>query len=194
MTARLHPSNMLDRVTRKVVPRYLRRCPWTKKDDLVNEAMVAMLDALPRYDGVRSLEGFLFGAAQRAVHRYAWRQGSALHVCPRMASDLPGEVRRTQEAAQPEEALAFVGVAHDVDEVEDADVRARLAARVAELLAQDREGEVARDVLLGGKPATVVAKERALPVRRVQAAAARVRDRIADDARVFVLYEQSVRR
>lgn len=192
----LNTRNLFANVARMAAAPYLRRCPWVDRRELEQVAWEAMLDALPRHDGVRSVPAFLFGAARNAVHRYAWRTGAATHVTTRNAGSLPGDVRRAQAAAvDVDDAVGMQAPdARPDDAAAGRDLRERIAQRCAELLADDLERELVREVLLGDGTAASVARRRALEPRRVQETLMHVRERLATDARLSVLYAQLVGR
>lgn len=133
------------RVAQQVAKAYARRCEWASREELEQEAWLSMLDALPRYDATQGdIGGFLYGAAQRGVHRLAWRLGSAVTVCPRNTSALEGAVRSVQKRTATEETAAaeVPDTSRSVEQaLDDARARHRIAEVVGQLLAEDREAE-----------------------------------------------------
>lgn len=145
-------------VARQVAGAYARRCPWVDREELEQEAWAAMLSALPGYDAARGeLGGYLYGTAQRAVHRHAWRQGSSLTICPRNGGDLPALVRAAQRASVAAETCALgQDDARDAEErLDRARLTARAVALVGELLPKQRERRAVLAVLAGEASATV---------------------------------------
>lgn len=139
------------RVVRQVARVYARRCEWVTAEELEQEGWLAVLDALPRYDAARGdLGGYLYGAAQRAVHHLAWRLGSAVTVYTRNAGALPSAVRAVQMHTVAEDTAAHEPVTVEVERaLDDARARQRIAEVVGQLLAEDREAEAVLAVIRG---------------------------------------------
>jgi len=142
---------LVERVVGQVARVYARRCEWVTAEELTQEGWLAVLDALPRYDPARGdLAGYLYGAAQRAVHHLAWRLGSAVTVYTRNAGALPGAVRAVQLHTVAEDTAAHEPVTVEIERaLDDARTRQRIAEVVGQMLAEGREAEAVLAVLRG---------------------------------------------
>ena len=185
-------GNVYERVVKRAVAPFLRRCAWAERADLEQEAWVALLDALPRYDERRPLEAFLFVAATNAVHRYVWRSGAAVHVTVRNAGDLPREIRRQRAiTATVEDAAPALGTDAQNPErvVGEYEARSRVRERLDRVLSPT-DRRLVEAVLLGGEPASAWAARRGVCPRRTQERVQELRERLAEDPRLLVLHQQ----
>lgn len=155
-------------VARQVTGAYARRCEWTDREELEQEAWCAMLTALPGFDPARGdLGGYLYGTAQRAVHRFAWRQGSALSARVRNAGDLPSSVRQVQQRTVDLADLDEPGVGSLEDDLDARRALAQTVARVRELLPDEREARAVLAVLSGEEDSTTAAARFDVPKARL---------------------------
>ena len=180
---------LVERVVQQVARVYARRCEWVTQAELEQEGWLAVLDALPRYDATRGdLGGFLYGAAQRAVHRLAWRLGSAVTVYTRNAGALAGQVRAVQLHTVAEDTAAYEPVTVDVEQaLDDARARQRIAEVVGQLLAEGREAEAVLAVIRG----EATSAQAAAIAKASDSALTNARDSLAHsiDALAAVLHE-----
>lgn len=142
-------QTLFSRVAGQVAATYCRRCPWADQQDLEQEAWAAMLEARGRFDPTRcDLGGYLYGAAQRAVHRAAWRQGSPLSVSQHRVDT--AQVFAHRRAAVPADEMQQTTYVVAVEETLDrARARERIASVVGDLLAADREADAVMAVISG---------------------------------------------
>lgn len=132
-----------------VTKRYSRTYSWVPRSDLQQEAWVAMLEALPRYDSSRStLDGFLYVTANTALMHLTWSATAAVHI--------PRNIRNKHTISAGKGVTADGVLESQVsqqasvtDQYEEQELRQVVAQVVAEHLADGREGEVMAAVLSG---------------------------------------------
>lgn len=121
-----------------------------------------MLQALETVDkAAPDLGGVLWTAADTAVKRLAWRLGAVATTSRSKA----GEVRLQRERAVTEEALQDLPA--DNASPETLLAREQLALMLARHMAQGREGDAVRAVLLAGMDSRDAAQAYGLNVRTV---------------------------
>lgn len=137
-------------IARLISRRFTRTYRWVQTGELEQEAWVAMLEALPTFNpDAGTLDGYLYRVALRAAKHLVWRLSAAANV-PR-SSATAARVAANRAVADSEERLVVVaaesGTAEEV--LEQAEAAQRTAQVVAEYLAEGREGEIVRAVVVG---------------------------------------------
>lgn len=81
-------------VARKVAARYKARCWWADKDDLVQEATWAVLNAQQRFDPDKgSWEGYAWRAAMQWLRGVVWKASAPVSASFHKLTELEGLVR-----------------------------------------------------------------------------------------------------
>lgn len=171
-------TETMAKVAQQVARNVHRKNGWIDKADLLQEAWVGMLKALPAYqEGLGTLEGYLAQAAIRECRRLIWRVGSAVYV--------PKEKHATSNLAVfrsigPSEELLKCEAGYEDTEatLEAQERKARVAQVVARYLAEGREGEAARLVLLEGEAVRDVTEKVGMPARAITNICTRLRTAI----------------
>lgn len=178
-------SAVLSRVATQVARSYHRTHPWLDAADLQNEAWLAMLEALPRYQPeAGDLGGYLYRCAARAAKRLCWRLSVAANVPENGRA--PAVVARLRKASVGEDVLATVAVEQDAADVALDKVKRDLVLTqvVAEHLAAGRHGEAVRAVLTGEAKSADVAEAAGIPVTALYEATKLAKRRMAADPRI----------
>lgn len=172
-------------IARRAAARYARRCWWADKQELEQEAWVAMLRARKTFDpqvGV-PFGGYAWRAVVVSLSSYLWRQSAPVSAGDRDLEELAGIHRA------PLEAAANVAQALDVEELVDCVRRARLVRDVIDL--HDEDGH-ARAVLLGERRPQEVARESAGDVSQVYRSTQRARSALGTDAELWYAWRDHV--
>lgn len=137
-----------------VAKRYARKCRWADVRDMAQEARVAVLDAYKRYDGKRSVTAYAGTVATYAVRAWLSNNVSAVNVSWRHRKEVA-----TTRVVGDDVLMSMTADDLAADECLAREEGLRLTAeRVAQLLAEGREAELAALVLMGQKSADVAAK------------------------------------
>ena len=163
---------------------FLRRYPWLDAQDLQQEAWVAMLAALPRYqEDVGTLAAFLYRTAHGAMKVHLWRSGTLVKLNRQKANCQTWQtVRHAERAELDNELLSYDRTAHE--ELEAKEAREALALVVAKHLAAGREGEAALAVMTGEMQSGEAAEAFGLPVAKVYRETFATMRRIRKDRRL----------
>jgi len=173
------------RIAKAVAQRYANRCWWADVGDMVQEATVAIIVARRTWDpqvGV-PFDGYAARAAALRVKDWLWRESSpvtgGLHdprknVAGVHAAELKDDVA-PQPARDPGEAL---------DEI---DWRLRVRRRLRALAGRTRDGDLAAEVLVRGRPPADVIRETGADV---YGAVHLVRRKVGSDARMYALWRR----
>jgi DNA-directed RNA polymerase specialized sigma24 family protein len=167
----------LGEVVPRIAGRYAAKCWWADRDDLEQEAWVAVLEAKSTWDPDRGvpLHWYAWRAAALRLRNYLWE-----HSSPVTGPRCRGEVLKGLTRA-PAELLDDMA-AKDPDEVEAVERWwAGLSEHVREIVRCGRHGDLATRTLLGPETAVEVALDTGWSVSLVQKAAWRARKRIRDD-------------
>lgn len=137
-----------------------------------------MLQALETVDtSVPDLGGILWTAADTAVKRLSWKAGAIATTSRREAQ--AGEVRRQRLTAAPSDALCAVEA--DGESAETLLAREELSLLLARHMAQGKEGDAVRAVLLAGMGSSEAAAAYGVPVRDVYYQTRLAKERIKRD-------------
>jgi DNA-directed RNA polymerase specialized sigma24 family protein len=150
----------MEAIARSVARRYGRQCWWADRDDLMQEACLAVLAASaffdPRVGVPRS--AYLRRAARLAVGKFLWRESSPVHAPYGAAAGL--------FRAEVTEALADDGGTPD-EEAHRERWFARVQARLHELASGDPAVALGLEVILLEIPLSEYARRSGLTWREV---------------------------
>lgn len=160
----------------------------SSEEDLIQEAMLAMIKAVPNYDPAfgSTPRAYLFTVAKRTISSMVWRASSPVSTSQTtMLPELQGLIRAPLQEAndKPNEDNPEALLARDEWlEQACAAVRARIHEASPDGLAEA--------VLLGEKKPREVAIEYAVPVQKVYSATARARARVGSDLNLWRMWRE----
>lgn len=170
---------LLSRIAGETSHTYHRTHPWLDREELKQEAWVAMLQALPLHAPESGpLAAYLATCAYRACKRLCWRMSVPANVPASSAT--PQKIARLRASTVEESALAVVPEAQGTaaEQMETIEQREALAQLVADCLAQEREPDAIRAVIYGEMPAREAAIAFDVPVARLYKRTEKVRAKL----------------
>lgn len=170
---------LLSRIAGETSHTYHRTHPWLDREELKQEAWVAMLQAMPLHVAESGpLAAYLATCAYRACKRLCWRMSVPANVP--MSSATPQKIARLRASTVEESALEVLpgnqGTA--AEQLESIEQREALAQLVAECLAQEREPDAIRAVIYGEMPAREAAETFNVPVQVIYRRTEKVRAKL----------------
>lgn len=170
-------------IAKKVARRYARRCWWASREDLEQEASLAVMQAARTFDphvGV-PFKGYAHRAAVNALGPYLWRQSSPVsetfHRLKTLAGVVHTELKEAYHLASPDRPDLML---------EEAQWRQQVRERVLALAQETPDGQLAMALLLEGEAAA----EDDQPRQSVYRASARIRGKIRIDWELYSLWKE----
>jgi len=166
-----------------VARRYKRRCWWADVDELCHEAVVAIMQAIPRWDaevGV-PIQAYVWRAAIFACKHYLWRNSTPVSETHHRRGDLR-DVRRAElhddHASSENVELSVI----------EQDWRLRVKAQLELIISDTPNGDLAAAVLLEERSPKECAEDG--NVSAVYRAASILRNRIRSSYPVYGLWKE----
>lgn len=173
------------RIARAVARRYKKKCWWANVDDMTSEASVAILESAANWDpqvGI-PIDGYVARAAALRVRDYLWRQSSPVSGGLHNPRELIAGVHAApldEDIVQHEESVE--------SQLDKMQWRLRVRDRLRQLAERTRDGELAAEVLVRGRPSGEVIAETG---RDVYGAVHLVRRKVRTDAMLYKLWRRS---
>jgi hypothetical protein len=183
-------------VAEQVVRKYLRTYRWADQDDLMQQAWDTMLKARTTWDasvGV-ALNGYLQRAVHHALRAFIWKDISPAHVPLRHAGHKVFEHTRSNPDTLQEDIECKrhpATQAHQPTPVEQLVKDEWHTSILDEMLStfeNDKEGHLARPVLMGEKRPAEVAKTNGVAVKVVYQATRRVKHALSNNYTLYQLW------
>jgi DNA-directed RNA polymerase specialized sigma24 family protein len=190
------------RVVEEVARGYRRRCWWADMDDMRQEAMLELSKSLPKRDREQPLAPWVRTIAMRAMRNLLWRASTPCSAPQHPEMKHVAVLRTQQREAPPAEGAPVPVDGPDVQLTAEGPehpspealvMGRRYTLRLREelqrvILADDRTGHLALEVLLYDAPAGEVAEREEVEVVKVHRAIAAAKRRITHDATLRAMW------
>jgi RNA polymerase sigma factor (sigma-70 family) len=176
----------LTALARRAARRYKRKCWWADERDLRQTAALALLEAQRNYDPQTGIpfEGYAWKVMINQLHGAVLRASAPVSAPHHKLPDLKGLYRAALDdglvdlRADPYRVLAAL------------EKQARMKAALDDILADEHDHQIARDVLLRDLKPRAVAASRGVPIEQVYVVVRRVKDRIGKSYACWLLLHE----
>lgn len=176
-------------IARAASARYKRKCWWVEREELEQQALLAVLEAQQTHDPQTGIPfgGYAWKAAVNQLHASVLRASSPVSAPSRKLPDLKGIYREMLDEGLIDPALSPEEVLLKLER------KQRLKVVLNEVFDATPDQHLAREVLLHERTPREVADEQRVSVERVYEAVRRMRNRLGKSYALWTLWQEAQR-